>query len=199
MKKINPILVQEKISERKTKFFSVVDFQRLFNLNYQAAKRAINRYIKSDIFVKVKKGLYFLKTKPPLDFEIANIVYQPSYISFESALSYHGIIPETIYGMISATPSKSKEIKIGNIQFSYKRIKKECYLGYRPQKINDNIVLIAEPEKALADFLYFVALRKRRLSYERIKLEKINKKKLINYARCFKNKKILELINLIYD
>ena len=71
-------------------------------------------------------------------------------------------------------------------------------MGYSLKKIRGTNVLIAEPEKALVDFLYLVSLGKRKLSYERIKLKKIKKTKLLKYAQCFKNKKLLDLIQKIY-
>ena len=71
-------------------------------------------------------------------------------------------------------------------------------MGYSLRKIRGRNVLIAEPEKALADFLYQVSLGKRKLSYERLRLKKIKKKKLLKYARCFENKKLLNLIEKIY-
>jgi len=198
MKKLNLNFVLKKLKEKNIKIFSVLDFQRAFGINYELAKKTTLRYSKKRIFVRVKKGLYFLAETPPSEFALANKLYQPSYISFETALSFYGIIPETIYEIISTTSRARREFKIGGLKFSFKTIKKECYLGYTSQKIKNETILIAEPEKSLADYLYFVSLKKRELSYERINLGKIKKQKLINYAKCFQNKKLLELIKELY-
>lgn len=198
MKKISAIYMQEKLRGSNLRLFTVSDFQKIFKINYEAAKRNINRYVKSDILGKAKKGLYFLKINPPAEFEIANKLYRPSYVSFETSLSFYGIIPETIYEVISANPRISRNFLVNDLKFSYKKIKKSCFLGYHPEKIKNNVVLIADPEKALADYLYFVALKKRKLSYERINLKKIKKTKLIRYARCFKNKRLLKIIEAVY-
>ena len=56
---------------------------------------------------------------------------------------------------------------------------------------------IAEPEKALADYLYFVAIGQKVLN-ERLELKEINKKKLIKYAKLFGRRGLLKLINQIY-
>jgi len=199
MQKLNPIFVLNKLKEKNIKIFSVLDFRRVFDIDYELAKKTIFRYVKKKIFIKAKKGLYFLANNLPFDFEIANKLYQPSYISFETALSFYGIIPETIFEITSATPKISRQFIANSLKFSYKKIKKECFLGYKPEKIKNAIILVAEPEKALADFLYFVALKKRSLSYERINLKKIKKQKLIKYAKCFNNKKLLKLIKTLYD
>ena len=59
-----------------------------------------------------------------------------------------------------------------NLKFFYFKIKKDYFWDYSLKKIRGTNVLIAEPEKALVDFLYLVSLGKRKLSYERIKLKK---------------------------
>ena len=199
MKKLNPIFVIAKLKESKLRIFTTLDFQRIFDVDYEVAKKAISRYVKKGILTKLRKGLYFLTETPPLDFEIANRIYFPSYVSFDTALAFYGIIPETVYEIISATTNKSKEFLINNLKFSYRKLKKEYFFGYSPRKIQDRVVLIAEPEKALADLLYFVSLRKRSFEYERINLKKIKKEKLIKFVKPFKRKEILNLIEKIYD
>lgn len=197
--KLNITKVQEKISRANLRLFTSLDYGRILNLDYQAAKRSISRYIRAGFIVKARKGFYFLKSNPPHEFEIANKIYQPSYVSFETALSYYGIIPETIYEVISATSRLTREFNVNGIKFSYKKIKKECFNGYQPVKIQNITVLIAEPEKALADYLYLVALGKRELSYERIDLSKIKKARLLLYIKHFRKIKMKEIINNIYD
>lgn len=199
-KKINPIIVQNKIKKAGLKLFSVLDYQRILGINnYGSARSSISRYLKLGIIQKARKGLYFLADNPPSEFEIANKLYQPSYISFETALSFYGIIPETIFEITSATPKTTRNFTVNNLKFSYKKIKKDCFVGYQPKKIQNVIILMAEPEKALADLLYFIALGKRSFSYERINLQKIKKQKLMNYAKSFNNKKLFELIKNLYD
>lgn len=199
-KKINPILVQNKLKKAGLKLFSILDYQRILEVkNYSSARSSISRYLKLGIIQKACKGLYFLTDNPPSNFEIANKVYQPSYISFESALSFYGIIPETIYEIISATARPPRTFVVNNIKFSYKKIKKSCFDGYKSTKIQNIPILIAEPEKALVDYLYLVALGKRRLSYERVDLSKVKKSRVNQYAKKFRKPKLIELINNVYD
>ena len=197
-KKINPILVQEKFKKAGLKLFTILDYERVLGVNYSTAQRGIFRYVRTGFLVKARKGLYFFKNNPPHEFEIANKIYQPSYISFETALSFYGIIPETIYEVISVTPRTTRGFSVNNIKYSYKKIKKDCFNGYKSIKIKNAIILIAEPEKALADYFYLVVLGKRHLAYERIDLSKIKKAKLLSYAKQFKKKKIKEIINNLY-
>ena len=198
-KKINTLLVQTKLKEAQLRLFSVLDFQRILGIeNYGSARSNISRYLKSGLIQRASKGLYFLTDNPPSNFELANKLYQPSYISFETALSFYGIIPETIYEITSATSRPPREYIVKNIKFSYKKIKKSCFNGYHSIKIQNILVFIAEPEKALADYLYLVALGKRKLTYERIDLSKIKKNRLLIYAQQFQRHKLSEIINNLY-
>ena len=40
---------------------------------------------------------------------IANKIYNPSYVSFESAFSFYGIIPEGVFSILSATSQKNSQ------------------------------------------------------------------------------------------
>ena len=197
-KKINPILVQEKFKKVGLKLFTILDYKRVLEVNYSTAQRSIFRYVKTEFLVKARKGLYFFKNNPPHEFEIVNKIYQPSYISFETALSFYEIIPETIYEVISATSRTTRTFNVNDIKYSYKKIKRDCFNGYKSIKIKNATVLIAEPEKALVDYLYLVVLGKRKLAYERINLSKIKKTKLLSYAKQFQKVKIEEIINNLY-
>jgi len=196
MEKLNLLKVTQILKKKKICIFTPLDFQRIFGVSFYSAKNFISRHTKTGLFIKVKNGMYiFTENKPP-QFFIANKLYQPSYISFETALSYYGIIPETIYTVFSATTKPSREFEVVNKVFNFHRIKKEFFFGYRPQKIEGITVLIAEPEKALADYLYFVDLKKKRVN-ERIDARNISKKYIKEIAKFYKRKSLIDLLNKI--
>ena len=182
--------LQQKLS--KLKCFTPVDIRRYTGLSETAVQKIISRYIQKGIFVRLRNGLYMFKNTPfPPLWYIANKVYNPSYISFETALAYYGFIPESVYTIISATSKTTRNFEIIDREFSYRKIKKEAFTGYKPIKIEDEIILFAEPEKALADYLYFVYLKKIRIN-ERLKKTGIKKNILVKYIRTFKNKTFTE-------
>lgn len=197
-KKLNPIKVQRELIKRSITMFSPLEFRRIFDVTKSAANFFINYHLKTGLFVKLRNGLYMLADYPANHYLIANRLYAPSYISFDAALSFYGIIPETIYAVTSATTKATREFKADNIRFVYHKIKKESYTGYRAIKHLDNTILIAEPEKALADYLYFVSLKKRGLHYERLDLKRIKKADLLFYVELFERPEMIKLIEKIY-
>jgi len=198
LKKLKPLFVIRKLKEKNLNIFTPLEFKRLFGVSDYATKWFIKSYVKEGTFTKIRNSLYMMADQPADNYLIANRLYEPSYISFDTALSFYGIIPETIYIVTSATPKISREFEVKKVGFVYHKIKKEAYGGYKPIKHLNQTVLIAEPEKAVADYLYFVALNKRGLHYERMDLKKIKKTKLLEYLKLFNNAKAIKLIDKIY-
>jgi predicted transcriptional regulator of viral defense system len=161
-------------------------------LSYNASRGNLNR---------IKRGIYILSDNQPTKFEIANYLCKPSYLSFETALSYYGIIPETVYAITSATTNKNaKEVNFEDQVYQYRKIKKGLFFGYQPVKIRDRLVLIADREKALLDYLYLLSLKNGQLN-GRMDLSKIDKQKLGRYVNYFMRfiRKNRALINLLKE
>lgn len=185
--------VHQRLLNENLKLFSLHDFQVLFGTDKQTAIKFLSRHKKRGNLSKLRRCLYSLATNPPSLYLSANRIYRPSYISFETALSFYGLIPEVVYSFTSATPKTSQEfVALGNT-FIYHSIKKEAFNGYLPQEIEGNIILMAEPEKALADYLYFVSLGKKKFN-NRLFLNNLNQDKLKDYAAFFEHPSMLKLL-----
>lgn len=183
--------IQQTLKEKEILIFTPLDLQRFLKISKTAAQKLVERYTKKGIFIRLRKGYYAMEDRIPHSFFIANCIYKPSYISFESALSYYGMIPESIYSVISATSKATRNFKVMKKDFHYIKIKKEAYTGYRKKEVNKERVLIAEPEKALADYFYLASLGKKRVS-ERLTTKGISQEKLFDYLKLFKRKNLKE-------
>lgn len=190
---MKPILVREKLLDKEMKIFTPLDFKRIFPGSYDQIQYFLELQTRQGLFVRLKKGLYALKTDLPGDEEIANFLYKPSYLSFEYALARYGIIPESPYNFTSATTNPTRVFTIAHTAYSYYTIKQEAYTGYYLDTADNKNVYIAEPEKALADFLYFVAIGKRFWN-DRFNTSKLDRKKLLGYAKLFKREKVIEFM-----
>lgn len=195
IQKLKPLKIQETLKEKGVRLFSPEEFRRIFSVKEWAARNFIKNHTQ-DLFIKLRNGLYALKSDPPSDLEIANRLYAPSYLSFEYALAHYRIIPESVYSITSATTKVTREFITQGKAYEYNRIKKEAYRGYRSEKLERAVVLIAEPEKALVDYLYFVDLRLKPLN-ERLNVRNIKKKLVLDYARLFGRKSLMKLVKSI--
>lgn len=197
IEKLNRIRVEERLKALGIFVFTPREFRDIFGVPQKTASVFISNNLKSGLFIKLRNNYYTLKDSNPSFYFIANKLYQPSYISLEKALSHYGIIPETIYAITSITTKPTREFKTPKGIFSYQRIKKEVFNGYEPKEIEGTTVFFAEPEKALADYLYFVDLKKTTLN-DRLDLKNIKKTKLLAFIKLFKRQSLLKLVEQIY-
>jgi len=195
--KLKRIKVEEKIKSLGLVVFTPQEFAGVFGVTIKRATNFISTNLESGLFLKLRNNFYIIKDSNPNYFFIANKLYRPSYISLETALSHYKIIPEVVYGITSITTKASREFKTLVGVFGYQSIKKSAFTGYGLQEWEGERVLLAEAEKALADYLYFVDLKKVSLN-DRLELKRVNKKKLIQYANLFKRPGMAKLIEQVY-
>lgn len=127
------------------------------NLNSYVNKNGkISRDVKNKKLFKIVKGLYGTDPNTPA-YLLAGYIYGPSYISFEYALSFYGMIPERVTTLTCATFNK-KKVKEYNTSFGYFTYRDVPELAY-PEDIilieeGNYSYLIASKEKVLCDKLY---------------------------------------------
>jgi predicted transcriptional regulator of viral defense system len=178
--------VEEFLQKQGLVLFSSQEFRRATGFSPASAKHLLIRYVQKGLVLRLKekRGLYCLKGKPPHPWHLANRLLQPSYISLETALAHYGIIPESVYAVTSVTPRITRSFEALNLTFSFHKIKREAYAGYRPLEIQGQTVLLGEPEKAMADYLYFVHLGKKSLN-DRIRWNRLKKASVMSYLKRF--------------
>ena len=194
-RKLKPIPVERMLRGKGVHLFSPEEFRRLFRVTLRATQEFIKDH-NHDLFLKLRNGLYALRSEPPHELEIANRIYGPSYISLEYALAYYRLIPETVYTVTSVTTKITREFTVEGKSYEYSRIKKKAYTGYRLIKEGPAKILMAVPEKALVDYCYFIDLRLKSLN-DRLRVNKVNAKEALRYARLFGRESLVKLVREI--
>ncbi len=138
----------------------IINYQQLVDSlrSYKKPRDKVTRLIAGGDLIRIRKGLYIFGKKlrrTPVDrYLIANLIYGPSYISFETALSYYGFIPERVESVASVTTGKSKKFMTPLGLFTYWKQPSSYYsAGATLKKCAWGNILLATPEKALADQL----------------------------------------------
>lgn len=193
---LKPLSVQAALTEKQIRIFTPEEFRRLFNVSYFQAKYFIETFTRNGLFVRLKRGLYALKSNFPDERTLANKLYEPSYLSFEYALSYYNMIPEAVYTITSATTKPTRNFNVLGKLFVYHTLKRQAFTGYTPEKIDDIVVFMADIDKTMVDYLYLVSLGKKNLN-ERLSIKGPNKTKVVSYAKLFERRGLLDLINRI--
>src|SRR4030042_5871459 len=194
---LKPLQVREALLRRNIRIFNPKEFARLFGTSVYITKYFLEEQTRRGLFVRLKRGLYALKTDLPSEEEIANALYKPSYISFEYALAYWGLLLERPPTVTSATTKPTRLFSAGHMSFGYYTIKEKAYTGYSLVKTDAKSFLIADCEKALCDYLYFETLGKRPYN-DRLILKNVNKEKLVSYAKLYQRSSLIRLPKKIY-
>ena len=168
--------------------------------DYSNINNKIAREIRDGKLHKVITGLYETDPNTP-GYLLASSIYGPSYISFEYALSYYGLIPERVTTITCATfdKKKKKEYNTDFGAFTYRDIPSSAYPEEILLKEKDSYSYqIATAEKALCDKLYtlsplinysnlenmlFNDLRIDKETFDKLDTDKINKLSKLYHSR----------------
>jgi len=124
---------------------------------YKRPNDKVHALLNEGILESVKKGLYIagpaIKTAKPEPFLLANHILGPSYVSLDTALSYHGWIPERVYEVASVTTKASRKFTTPLGVFTYTHLPLPYYaFGIEQVRLADEqYAMLASPEKALFD------------------------------------------------
>lgn len=124
---------------------------------YKRPNDKVHALLNEGVLESVKKGLYIagpaIKTAKPEPFLLANHILGPSYVSVDTALSYHGWIPERVYEVASMTTKASRKFTTPLGVFTYTHLSLPYYaFGIRQiQLADEQYSMMASPEKALFD------------------------------------------------
>jgi predicted transcriptional regulator of viral defense system len=127
--------------------------------DYRRPNDKISEWLGDQTLIPIKRGLYVLNPKTtgrPISLPlIANLLYGPSYVSLDFALSYYGLIPEVVHEITSVTTGRTKTYDTPVGRFSYEHASLKSYpLGIASvANESGHFFLMATPEKALCDKL----------------------------------------------
>ncbi|MBI4924952.1 MAG: hypothetical protein HY843_03425, partial [Bdellovibrio sp.] len=110
----------------------------------------------------------------------ANKIYSPSYVSLESALAYYHLIPESVYHVTSVATKKTISFETQLCCFRYCTLKPKLFTDYIIIRDNELPFKIANPEKAIFDFLYLKSHYKSKDDFYELRINSEIFKKQVN-------------------
>lgn len=122
-------------------------------------RRQLSRWKASGKILQLRRNLYLLASPwrrvQPHPFLIGNELHHPSYVSLQSALAHHGLIPEAVPVTTSVTTARPMKSTTPLGRHTYRHIRPEAFFGYRRLRVaQDQEALVADPAKALLDLVY---------------------------------------------
>jgi predicted transcriptional regulator of viral defense system len=122
-------------------------------------RRQLSRWAGKGRLFRLRRGLYALA--PPYrkvkahPFVVANRMVRPSYVSLQSALAFHGLIPESVPVTTSITTGRPGEFSTPLGTFVFRHVRTPLFQSFREVEMDTRQpAFVATPEKALLDLLY---------------------------------------------
>ncbi len=130
------------------------DYQYLMQMlkDYSSPRNKIHLMLKNKEMTRIKKGLYVSSLEKSDPFVLACLIFGPSYVSMESALSHLGLIPEKVETITCMTSKRNKIFSTPAGRFSYTYLQNSAFsIGADIVSGRSGSFFIATPEKALCD------------------------------------------------
>lgn len=127
----------------------------------QRTKKVIAKLTRNGWLIRVKRGLYaisdlsnrgFLSLSP---YVVAHLLVKDSYVSFESALAYHGMFDQLTNKTISISQVQYKTVQLQSVEYSFVKVLDKWFFGWKDVSIDNKVVRMATAEKALIDMIQF--------------------------------------------
>ncbi|MBI5606639.1 MAG: hypothetical protein HY879_25190 [Deltaproteobacteria bacterium] len=177
------------------KDFTVFSLNDIRSVEPGFHRRRLNEWQEKGYLSKIIKGYYRFSDgilNENVLFEIANRIYPPSYVSFEMALSFYGLIPEAVYGTTSATTRRTRSFATPIGEFIYRTLTPRLFFGYRIVEYqNGKHFNMASPEKAILDYFYLTPSLKDPEGFESLRInrevfkDRLSKAALFGYLERF--------------
>lgn len=187
------------------KDFPLISLAEIRKLYPRFHSRRLHEWQERGYLKMLCPGYYFFPSEKLSDtqlFTFANRIYSPSYVSLESALSWHGVIPEAVYVVTSVSTKKTRAIETSSGNFFYRTIKKELFFGF-DLCAGRFVFKMADVEKALLDFFYLNSHLNSAADIEGLRLnqsvlkEKLRPQILSSYLKVFSNQRLNQRLKLV--
>jgi len=166
-------------------------------------RRQISRWLASGRLIQLRRGLYALAPPHaralPGALAVASRLQRPSYVSLESALAYHGGIPEAVPVVTSVSTGRPRRFKTPLGEFVYRHLHPSLFWGYREVELSPGqAAYLAFPEKALLDLFHFTPGPIRRAFVEELRLapDPLDRGRLEQFAKKTAKPKLIRAASM---
>ena len=159
-------LIEDILTKLPFDVFSDAELATIIENTPAVRHSRLTRALAKGVIIQLRRGLYCMaepyRRQRLNPYELAQRIYGPSYVSFESAFAYHNLIPEAVYCVASASAKRAREFSTPLGMFTYTQIPPRVF-AVEVERIVEgrSVFLMASPLKAIVDYVYT-----RRLSWQ---------------------------------
>ena len=171
------------------------DLARKYGIIPAAVTQALARQERRELVEHVSNKIYY--NWLALDGstrDLVNVLRENAYVSLESGLREYGISTQSPRTLTCVTTDRPKEFKARTITISYRSISPRLYWGFVRKTTRYGGYLIAEPEKAILDWIYLSIQNGTTPALDELDFSSVDRLKLLNYARRFPQSTYLHVL-----
>jgi len=159
---------------------------RKYKLSEPAVRNSLRRYESRGLVERISTKIYINHFNQQFSSrDLVNTLRPRSYISLESALVDQGVITQNPSVLTCVTPGYPQTFRGKSVIIVYRKISPRLYWGFEEKATRYNNYLIAEPEKALLDWIYLTRQEGLPTSLDEVNLQFLNPGKLRAYAERY--------------
>jgi predicted transcriptional regulator of viral defense system len=159
---------------------------RKYNVGPIAVTQALARQEQRGLVEHIGKKIYFnWLASDASPRELVNVLRAKAYVSLDTALREYGISTQSPRAVTCVTTERPRKFKGRTIQIVYRGISPQLYWGFAQKQTRYGSYQIAEPEKALLDFVYLALQDGIAPPLDELEFERVSRSKLVDYARRF--------------
>jgi predicted transcriptional regulator of viral defense system len=162
------------------------ELARKYKIVPVAVTQALSRQEQRGLVEHISSKIYFNLLAPDATpRELVNVLRERAYISLDSALRKYGISTQSPQVLTCVTTERPREFNARTIRISYRGISPRLYWGYQKQRTRYGSYQIAEPEKALLDWIYLNLQNGVEPAFDELDFGSLSRRKLVEYAERF--------------
>ncbi|HEX6270224.1 MAG TPA: hypothetical protein VFZ43_08320 [Anaerolineales bacterium] len=158
VQQVTPISAAQKLIQNELFAFNSRTISALFELNKFQTSNLLDRMEQAGLVARIEQGKFILLGLIP-EKVLSNPLYigcnlvTPAYVSFWSALHFHGFTEQAPRTTFVATTRRKKEFTFREMYFKFVTIKPDAFFGYRRELLAELPVVVADEPKSILDSL----------------------------------------------
>lgn len=163
----------------------VSDVAKRYRLSATTIQKALSRQVQRGFVERLSADIYVNKLVRVDPRELVAVLRPNTYISLESALSEYGISTQAPTRLTCISDSYTRDINTESIHIAFHTIKKDLFWGFTEKKGRYFTYRIAEPEKALLDWIYIRRQDSLPTATDEFNLDRLDRKRFLDYVEKY--------------
>lgn len=162
------------------------ELAREFDVSEVVVGNALRRQEERGLVEHLGKKIFINRLVP--DFsgrELINILRPEAYLSLETVLRDSGVSTQSPTVLTCVTPGRPGEFRAKSVSINFRRLSKNLFWGFQEKRTRYGKYNIADPEKALLDWVYLRRQEGSNIHTDELDLQRLDRGKLLQYAAKF--------------